>query len=89
MSSTLCKLWTWLLKLFTDLLQVIADAMEVVIDTALGLVGSVVDGVGELLGGPLMWIALAAGGFWLLSRKSDEDESSTEVVFLQPNQSGL
>lgn len=76
MPSLMCKLWTWLLKLFTDLLTVIAEAMEVVIDTALGLVGSVLEKTGDLLGSPLLWLAIAAGGFLLLSRESDENGAS-------------
>lgn len=79
MSSLLCKAWQWLLKMFRDLTRAIHEAMEMVVDAALGLVGSIADGVGDLLKKPVVLIGLGVLAYWFLTKdkKKEQEQANT------------
>lgn len=87
MSDLLCKLWMQLRRILKSGVQFAASTAKTLSKVAINILKDVVKTVDEALDGVfgsggasrfLMWVALGAGAYYLLTRKKTDDD--TEVV---------
>lgn len=79
-SSTLCKLWRWLLGVAKAIVNGVLSVVKTVIDAALVVLTKLLSAVGSLasdiFSSPLLLLAGAALAFYLLSGSSEEEQST-------------